>query len=36
METATRARKVCDIEMKIVAFVINGRVKLTVPLDRQQ
>ena len=33
---ATQERKICDVEIEIVTFVINGSVKLTVPPDRQK
>ena len=33
---ATQERKICDVEIEIVMFVINGSVKLTVPPDRQK
>ena len=33
---ATQERKICDVEIEIVTFVINGSVKLAVPLDRQK
>ena len=33
---ATPERKICDVEIEIITFVINGRVKLTVPPDRQK
>ena len=33
---ATQERKICDVEIEIVTFVINGNVKLTVPTDRQK
>ena len=29
-------RKVCDIEVKIVTFVVKGSAQLTVTLDRQK
>ena len=35
-DIATQERKICDIEIAIVTFVINGSVKLTVPsIDRR-
>ena len=33
---ATQERKIYDVEIEIVTFVINGSVKLTVPPDRQK
>ena len=33
---ATQERKICDVEIEIVTFVLNGSVKLTVPPDRQK
>ena len=33
---ATQERKICDVEIEIVTFVINGSVKLTVSPDRQK
>ena len=33
---ATQGRKICDVEIEIVTFVINRSVKLTVPPDRQK
>ena len=33
---ATQERKICDVEIEIVTFVIDGSVKLTVPPDRQK
>ena len=33
---ATQERKICDVEIEIVTFVINGSVRLTVPPDRQK
>ena len=33
---ATQERKIRDVEIEIVTFVINGSVKLTVPPDRQK
>ena len=32
----TQERKVCDMEVKIVTFVVKGSVQLTVPPDRQE
>ena len=31
---ATQERKLCDVEIEIVTFVINGSVRFTVPPDR--
>ena len=33
---ATQERKICDVEMEIVTFVLNESVKSTVSLDRQK
>ena len=33
---ATQERKICDVAIEIVTFVINGSVKLTVHPDRQK
>ena len=33
---ATQERKICDVEIEIPTFVINGNVKFTVPPDRQK
>ena len=33
---ATQERKICDMEIEVVTFVIYGSVKLTVPHDRQK
>ena len=33
---ATQERKICDVEIEIVTFVIDGNVKLTIPPDRQK
>ena len=33
---ATQERKVCDMEVKIVTFVVKGSAQLTVPPDRQK
>ena len=33
---ATQERKICDVEIEIVTFVINGSVKFTVLPDRQK
>ena len=33
---ATQERKICDVEIEIVTFVINGSVKLTDTPDRQK
>ena len=31
----TKERKVCDVEIEIISFVVDGSVKLTIPLNRQ-
>ena len=36
LNIATQERKICDLEIEIVTFVINGSVKLTVSSDRQK
>ena len=36
LNIATQERKICNMEIEIVTFVINGSVKLTVPPDRQK
>ena len=33
---ATQERKVCDMEVEIVTFVVEGSLQLTVTLDRQE
>ena len=33
---ATQERKVCDMEVEIVTFVVKGSAQLTVPPDRQE
>ena len=33
---ATQERKICDVEIEIVTFVVDGSVKMIVPLDRQK
>ena len=33
---ATQEQKICDMEIEIVTFVINGSMKLTVSPDRQK
>ena len=32
----TQERKVCNIEVEIVTFVVKGSAQLTVPPDRQE
>ena len=36
LNIATQEQTICDVEIEIVTFVINGIVKLTVPPDRQK
>ena len=31
----TQERKVCDVEIEIISFVVNGSVKLSIPPERQ-
>ena len=33
---ATQERKVCDVEVEIVKFVVKGSAQLTIPLDPQE
>ena len=33
---ATQERKVCDMEVVIVKFIVKGNAQLTVTLDRQE
>ena len=32
----TKEQKVCDVEIEIVGFVINGSVNFTIPPDQQK
>ena len=32
----TQERKVCDVEIEIISFVVDGSVKLTIPPNRQK
>ena len=34
LNIATQERKVCDMDVEIVTFVVKGSAQLTVPLDR--
>ena len=36
LDVATQERKVCNMEIEIVAFVVKGSAKLTVPTDCQE
>ena len=33
---ATQERKICDMEIEIVMFVINGNMKLNIPPNREE
>ena len=35
MNITTQERKVCDVEIEIISFVVDGSVKWTIPLNRQ-
>ena len=35
-DVATQERKVCNMEIEIVTFVVKGSAKLTVPTDWQE
>ena len=32
----TQERKVCDVEIEIMSFVVDGSVKLTIPPNQQK
>ena len=34
LDIATQEWNVCDMEIEIVALVVNGNTKLTIPTDR--
>ena len=35
-DITTQERKVCDMEIEIISFVVNGSVKLTIPPNLQK
>ena len=35
MNITTQERKICDMEIETISFVVDGRAKLTIPLNGQ-
>ena len=35
LNITTQERKVCDVDIEFISFVLNGSVKLTIPPNRQ-